>query len=96
MTWRHLLFDQRSDQDGPDDLHGLVQPGERTQLAKGIGRIEAVSGEGDDRTVEAEEGSEKDYSSIPFGVHTPRTRICTRDKAKWSSGTGATAGGSQT
>ena len=68
-------------------MHGLIKPGERTQLAKGIGRFEPVSGKGDDRTVEAEEGTgEKDYSNVPFRVHTPRGRICTGDKSKRSLG----------
>lgn len=45
-------------------MHGLIKPGERTQLAKGAA-LESVSGEGDDRPVEAEEGScEKDYYDI--------------------------------
>ena len=69
-------------------MHGLIKPGERTQLAKGTGRFESVSGEGDDRTVEAEKASgEKDYSNVPLRVHTPRGRICTGDKSKRSLGT---------
>jgi len=48
-------LDQRSDQDGPDDLHGLVEPGKGPQLAEGLGRLEPVGGEGDDGPIEAGE-----------------------------------------
>lgn len=53
----HSPLDQGSDQDGPDYLHGLIEPGECTKLAEGVGGFEAVGGKGDDRTIESDEES---------------------------------------
>lgn len=69
-------------------MHGLIQAGERTQLAKGIGRFEAVSSEGDNRTVKSEGSGEKDYSKIPSKYIRLETEFVleTKVRSHWEQG----------
>jgi hypothetical protein len=58
------------DHDGSDDLHGLVETRQRTELGEGRASAETVGGEGDDGSVEGlwREGREKSKSVERRGV----------------------------
>ena len=49
---RDVRLYERGDEDGPNDLHGLIEASESTELAKSICSVEAISGEGHDRAIE--------------------------------------------